>query len=1325
LAVAVEEKGQPVEKCCVSTAIRFPAEFLNEVATTVCTSPPKSREVEINQKCWKMPGTPESGFWVGSTAGRRSLLRKLAPLDTHNASWKLSEDRMTQQRVWVRCLIVSLVAVVLCCAGNICFAQLDRGSIAGTVTDPSGSAVAGARVTVTNTAMGTQSSTVTTGVGAYTIPELPAGDYSVTVNAPGFKELIRNGITVSVEETATIDLKLAVGQTTTSITVTANAPLLQTDSAQNNVEVTTTNLNELPFNVAGVGAVRDPMAFAALVPGSIAGGWNDIHIEGSPATTYRVFMDGLDDTSAVKAAISDEQQPSVESLGSESVMINDYSARFGESGGGIFNYTSKSGTNRLHGTAFNYLENEDLDAGQPFNYTTSGNKTLPVQRQLDFGASLGGPVFIPHVYNGHDRTFFFFAYEEYHNTQTLNDGLITVPTQAYLTGDLSSNLGGPILDSTGTPVLDCLGRPMINGTIYNPATTRKATCTDGSTKVVRDPFPDNFIGAPSTWDPVASAVLKYMPAPSGATADALTNNYPNLEPNNKYQYLTSIKLDHYIGQKWHFSGYYMHEIGNKDNATDGINGTGGQTRWNHTPAPQLYLNADYTVTPNLVLHAGFDFTRHDALQDSAVQNFNTSTLGLSNAESVAPGGSKTFPIFSGITVNNAGVPNMGINNAPFIDDNYYETGSAIWVHGSHTLDFGGDFRHQLFGTHNDQSPGSYGFARDQTSLPSSQGQNLYGATIGDGFASFVLGQLNNANIGNDNVQWFHRVEGSFYGQDTWKLTRKVTINIGVRWDLEQMEREQYLRETQFSRTVVNPSAGGLMGGTEYEGNGTGRCNCIYEKFYPWMVQPRVGFSYQLDAKTVLHAASGFYSGPQLFMNEEGYSNQGFGFNQVFLNAPSFGIPAGLPTGTLIGDTLKNGVPFTAAQLTATNFDPGAFPNAGQINSPPNFIVPNNGRSPRFLQSTIGVEREIARNLSVNVSFIDIRGVWLNSDDLTNTTNELTPAMLSQKYGLNVTNPTDFALLTSPISSTSYPLPYPTFPTNQILAQALRPFPQFGGIGDYYEHDGNWWYDALQVKVTKRLSNGLSGGLGYNFSKNLGTAGSTNQPTFTTLMPIQDPSLPAKSQKTYEGIDQPQALNFYFNYEVPRFSFDQNGWKGALLSGWTADGIFHYQSGFPLQVPNSTSTLDSVTFANSAGNGQINVFANRVPGQPLFLHSLNKHDASYALNNQPFLNAAAWTNPAFNTLSTSKPFFGNYRQPRQPNEELGFGKVIPFKENVSFSLRCDFFNVFNRWVYPNFNNSSNPFGVSNGEAFGVFGSTLANAGGNYAPRSGEIVARIQF
>ncbi|HEY1984264.1 MAG TPA: TonB-dependent receptor [Terracidiphilus sp.] len=1237
---------------------------------------------------------------------------------------------MTQLTSWLRQLGLSLLFIVLGSASVLCFAQSDRGSVSGSVTDPSGAGVVGAKVTVTNAAMGTQNSTVTTGVGEYTIPELSAGVYSVTVVAPGFNTLVRNGITVSVGETARVDLKLGVGQGTATITVTADAPLLQTDSPQNNLEVSTNDMNELPFNVAGIGSVRDPMSFAALVPGTIVGGWNDIHISGSPGTTYRVFMDGLDDTSAVKGAISDENQPSVESLAAQELLVNNYAAEFGQSAGGIFNYTSKSGSNKVHGTAFNYLENEDLDAGQPFNYTSSGQKVNPVQRQLDFGGSFGGPVVIPHLYNGHGKTFFFFAYEEYHNTQTLNNGTITVPTTAYRNGDLSSLLLGPIVDSNGKAVLDCLGRQMINGAVYNPATTRTATCTDGSTAVVRDPFPNNFIGAPSTWDPVAQKVLTYLPAPSGATANALTNNYPNQQPNNKYQYLTSIKIDHNIGQAWHLSGYYIAEQSNKDNAADGINGTAAQTRWNTTPAPQVYLNADYTLTQKLVLHAGFDYTSHNAAQDSAVQNFQASTLGLNTAANMPGGAANTFPRIYGLTTNRQGVPQMGNNNAPFIDHNWAPTGSATWVHGQHILKFGGDLRHQLFGTHNDDSAGGYGFDPSQTALPSASGQNLYGATIGDGFASFALGQLAGANIGNDNIQWFHRIEGGIYAQDTWKLTPKITVDYGLRWDWEQMQHEQKNRETQFSPTVVNPSAGGLLGGTEYEGYGAGRCNCIFEKFYPWMIQPRLGVNFQLDAKTVIHAGTGFYSGQQLFMNEINYSNQGFGFNTVTINSPSYGLPAG---------QFSNGVPYTAAALTAVNFDPGAYPNIGQLNAPPNFTVPNNGRPARFLQSILGVEREVVKDLSVEASFIDNRGVWLESDGLRGY-NQL-PESAIAKFGLDVTNPSDFALLTQPISSVAvaargFKAPYSTFPSGASLAQALRPFPQFGSVNDQYERDGNTWYDALQVKVTKRMSNGLSGGLGYSWSKDLGTVSSTG--TYTTAIPIQDPTLPPKSQKSYLAIDQPQMLNFYFNYEVPRFGFAQNGWKRAMFAGWTTDGIFHYQSGYLMQTPGSTSTLTSVTFADG-------VWANRVKGQPLFLHSLNNHSGNPKTTF--FLNPAAWANPAPGTYATSKPYYSDFRGPRYPSEQLGVGKAFEFKEGVKFSLRADFFNVFNRWAYPGQTlgggsglNSGNPFAcpneltntactgagsgvISNG--FGYLGNGISGAGGTFAPRTGEFVARIQF
>ncbi len=311
-----------------------------------------------------------------------------------------------------------------------------------------------------------------------------------------------------------------------------------------------------------------------------------------------------------------------------------------------------------------------------------------------------------------------------------------------------------------------------------------------------------------------------------------------------------------------------------------------------------------------------------------------------------------------------------------------------------------------------------------------------------------------------------------------------------------------------------------------------------------------------------------------------------------------------------------------------------------------------------------------------------------------------------------------------MAARGFTAPYASFPSGATLAQALRPFPQFGRISDQYERDGNTWYDALQVKVTKRLGNGLSGGLGYSWSKDLGTVSSTG--TYTTAIPIQDPTLPPKSQKSYVAIDQPQMLNFYFNYEVPRFGFSQSGWKRAVLCG--LDNRRHLPLPERFSDPDTEfdQHSDSVTFGRMG-----TVWANRVPGQPLFLHSLNSHNVNprHHVLSQPRCVVKPRARDLLQHPSRTTAII---RGPRYPSEQLGFGKVIPIKEGMKFSLRADFFNVFNRWAYPGLNNTGNPFqapqyngdgSIANG--FGFFGNSISGAGGNFAPRSGEFVARIQF
>jgi hypothetical protein len=270
----------------------------------------------------------------------------------------------------------------------------------------------------------------------------------------------------------------------------------------------------------------------------------------------------------------------------------------------------------------------------------------------------------------------------------------------------------------------------------------------------------------------------------------------------------------------------------------------------------------------------------------------------------------------------------------------------------------------------------------------------------------------------------------------------------------------------------------------------------------------------------------------------------------------------------------------------------------------------------------------------------------------------------------------------------------------------------------YANNGNWWYDAAQIKFSKRLSHGLSVLANYTWSKDLGTADAG------TAIPIQDASQSPKSNKTYLSIDTPQMVTAAFRYTLPTFAFADTRWKRALFGGWTTDGIFKYQSGALIQTPISTNSLQSVTFAPG-------VWSNRVPNVPFFLHSLNDHSVNPS--STFFLNPAAWTNPAPGAYATSKPFYGDYRGPRYPSEQMGVGKNFDIREGMTFSVRADFFNLFNRWAYPSLNNASagNPYvtpQISGGvitNGFGYLGGSIANAGGNYAPRSGEIVARIQF
>jgi hypothetical protein len=382
----------------------------------------------------------------------------------------------------------ALIAILAIAA----YAQTDRGSITGLIIDPGGSPVPGANVVVLNLATGGRFPTTSTETGSYTVPSLPSGAYSVSVEHSGFKQFIQKPVQVEVAQTLRVDVKLQLGTASESITVAADASMLQQDSSENSFSMSGDRMNDLPLNFAvGPGAIRSPYGFLELMPGASnatldvqqVNGWGiDIRVNGMPNNTFKALLDGQDATNPSTAQLGEEHQPSNEAIQAFTLQSSNYSAEYGRAGGGVINFTTKSGTNQWHGSTYEYLRNEDLEAGLPYTNDGNGHLVRGRDRQQDFGFSLGGPVWVPKLYNGRNKTFFFVNYEMFRHDEQRYSGLLNDPTQAMRNGDFSALLTGTTL------VKDNIGRNVTGGTIYDPSTDRTQ-----SNVAVRDPFPGNII----------------------------------------------------------------------------------------------------------------------------------------------------------------------------------------------------------------------------------------------------------------------------------------------------------------------------------------------------------------------------------------------------------------------------------------------------------------------------------------------------------------------------------------------------------------------------------------------------------------------------------------------------------------------------------------------------------------------------------------------------------------------------------------------------------------------------------------------------------------
>ncbi|HUA59999.1 MAG TPA: TonB-dependent receptor [Verrucomicrobiae bacterium] len=1186
------------------------------------------------------------------------------------------------------------------------FAQSDRGTITGTVMDPSGAIVPGAKIVATNILTGAKTDVVGTATGNYTLAELPVGTYMISVEVSGFKKNVRTGIEVQLAQTLRLDVHLEVGAPTDTVTVTAEAPMLKTENAEQSMNVRGDKVNELPINFSGggsvTGGIRNWLSFTYLAPG-VAGTSANSEVNGLPGSNFKVYLEGQDSTSNNDTAWTSTQLgASVEAITEFAVQSSNFSAEFGQLMGGLYNFTTKSGTNQLHGSVYEEWANEKLDARQPFNHL------LNRDRKNDYGFTVGGPVWIPKIYNGKNHTFFFFNLERFGTTQQTLAQTGTVPTAAYRQGDFSCALFATTTNCTGPTVTltdPTSGQTFLQNQIFDP----QSTFTDANGRLNRTPFPNNVIPT-SRLDPVALKIQAMIPAPVGN--QSTLNWAPDLL-NTQNQQIPSLKIDQDFGPKTKFNFYWSEQTNAQVAYPDGLPIPLTAARPKTVGGDQYRANLDHTISPTMLAHLGFGFFRFHNPDSSPPAVLDYDVIGQLGLVGTATG--TGFPNITGL---GGSIGNLGPSTADHqTTDLGSVTGSWSWVHGKHTFKSGFEFKQDVYSDENLQgAQGVYAFSSAQTSVPflgtSTVGTGSTSGAIGNGYASFLLGAVSSTTVNPPKDTQLRRITEALYFQDTYKVTSKLTLELGLRWDRVPLGKELWDRQSEVGLQVPNPNAGNLPGGFIFAGYGPGRCNCEFSKTYNFAIGPRLAAAYQINSKTVLRAGWGvsYSAGDSWAYLNGGYSLNGLGYNSVQASAPSFG---------LVSSQFQNGIVYNAASLSTLNLNPGVNTTAGQLNT---FSAvwgglyndPGAGRPARINQWNIALQRQLAKDISIEAAYVGNRGVWEASNGLVNL-NEISAARL-KALGLDLTNAATRTLLTSTIGSATakaagYGLPYPTFPTTATVAQSLRPFPEYNSsLPAEFVNQGNSAYDSLQVKFIKRFSHGLDVSSNYTFSKTINIGGYINA----------DPSIRA-IQKGLDSNDYPHISVTAITYTTPRVT--SNKWIRNLVGDWTWGATLRYASGSLIAAPQSqVSKWSTYTFAS--GTPMV-----RVPGVPLYLTNIDCRCIDPNNINQRILNPAAWQDVGAGTISPGSGYYNDYRGPHQVNENMNFGRTFRIREKVSLNVRAEFFNVFNRVNLgnPSSGNPTQTTSVNNAtgaiSGFGYYnvGST-SNLGGQ---RNGQLVARIRF
>jgi len=1198
-----------------------------------------------------------------------------------------------------------LLLVTACASG---FAQQgSNAGLTGVVTDRSGAHVADAHVVALNQQTNVTYSGTTTGAGAYTIPSLPPGTYNISAEHSGFNKASVRDVIFHVGELVTVNLNLDVGSVADTVTVSSDAQLLETASTQINYIIGEKDLQDWPISAQGSspGGERDisqyiynnlPGATGISFTGSINGGQtrsNEIYYEGLPLGT----MD------------TGEEGASVDALKEMSMQVGVMNAQYNGGATAVMNVSLKSGTNDYHGSVVSILQNEALDANS--YVAKQSGKPRAQNRYTLYSGAVGGPIRIPKLYNGKDKSFFFVNLER---DQLADLGFggpsITMPTQGMLNGDFSGWLNPALTQSSqsGTAVAtDILGRPVLFGQIYNPATTRilgagQVDPTTGlkaaSAGFVRDPFPGNVIPSGQI-NPVAANILKQR-LPTDYLSSQVVNNIPTLAAQNPtlLQHFITAKFDQVLTQKQTFSLFYDYDYRTLIN---------GSTVYWSVPSQQNILDQGYdqyfhteiaranhywTISPTISNHFGIGYFYVPIAFESVQPKQNwASQLGISNfAYNGFPNVSFSGPTALAGASNTLGV--AGTYQGELRSNSDYMLIDQVYVsHGAHQLQAGVEARFYLTNWTYPSAPGTYTFSNAMTD----DGVNTANYA-GNAFASFLLGQLNGiSSTIYDGTQHYRRHEEGLYLQDDWKVTPRLTFNLGVRWEIVGKLYETNGEWSGVDLSTPNMAAGNRPGALVFASQlkKTSFENPDYE-----VVLPRVGFAYNPSPRVVFRAGFGINSQAPLY-SAEPFQGQTL--------PPTTGYSAAIALNATTNPQAYSGIavgslsnPYPAPKTPLPNYDP--------TQSNLQTVTVNNpaGSKPVYYGNyTAGMQIDVGKGVIGQINYVGNSARRIRQSGLTQL-NQLPVSDLAI-YG--------DALADNISLHPAIPKPYPGF--TGTVAQALAPYPQFAGGGVTLFDPGEGWsrYDALQATVTKRMTTGLSFFANYTWSKTLTNANAAVNSAATTA--VQD-VYNLRAEKTVASfLHVPQIFKFTVVYQLPLGAGKLVNLHGPLdwiAGGWQIAGNGIYQSGDTLSITDSFVT-----------NGIFSTSRPNYTGAAVELNQKGFIDSAH--NTGPmYLNPAAFAHVPYTanhhvalTVGNVPSVLPNVLGPGYAYENFGLQKAFRFGEARALTFRADAFNALNRA------GRGDPDTNIEDANFGRITTTQSSTRQNFAPRTLQVQGKFTF